>query len=113
MFDPTYIAGIGDTAVGQSNLDWLQVGVRLPLHRVAATPGGWQARTWHSEVEVQAPDGRTLGYLPPYDSKPVAEMIDAGVPATARVTALVPSRHRPRVHLAIEVGWAAAGRHRA
>jgi len=113
MFDPTYLAGVGDTALGQSSLEWLRVGACLPLRCVPRTPGRRQARTWHSEVEVQAPDGRALGYLPACDSEAVAAAIDAGLPATARVTALVPSRHRPRVHLAIEVGRAATGHHRA
>jgi hypothetical protein len=113
MFDPTYLAGLGDTALGQSSLDWLRVGVRLPLRRVPRTPGRRQARIGHGAVEVQAPDGRLLGFLPSHDSAAVAEAIDAGLRATARVTALVPSRHRPRVHLAIEVGRAAAGNQHA
>jgi hypothetical protein len=113
MFDPTYLAGLGDTALGQSSLDWLRVGTCLPLRRVLDTPGRRQGRNWHSAVEVQAPDGRLLGFLPFSDSEAVANAIDAGLPAAARVTALMPSRHRPRVHLAIEVGRVTAGNHRA
>jgi hypothetical protein len=113
MFDPTYLAGLADTALGQSSLDWLRIGTFLPLRRVPGTAGRRQGRSWHSAVEVQAPDGRLLGFLPFSDSEAVADAIDAGLPATARVTALVPSRHRPRVHLAIEVGRVAAGNHRA
>ncbi len=36
MFDTTYLAGLGDTVAGQSGLDWLQVGARLPLRLVAS-----------------------------------------------------------------------------
>jgi hypothetical protein len=103
VFDTTYLAGLGDTAAGQSSLDWLQVGARLPLRRVLPTTRRRPAPAWRSEVEVQAPDGRVLGYLPPGEGHAVAELLDAGLRATARVTALVPSRHRPRVHLSIEV----------
>jgi len=113
MFDATYLAGLGDTALGHSSLDWLRVGTCLPLRRVPRTLGRCQVRTWHSKVEVQTPDGRALGYLPSYDSEAVAEAIDAGMPAMARVTALVPSQHRPRVHLAIEVGRTTDGNYRA
>ena len=113
MFDPTYLAGLGDTALGQGSLDWLRVGTALPLRRASGTPGRRQGRGWHGAVEVQAPDGRLLGFLPFSDNEAVADAIDAGLPATARVTALVPSRHRPRVHLAIEVGRVTAGHHRA
>ena len=109
MFDTTYLAGLGDTVAGQSGLDWLQVGARLPLRRVPPASPRRRGRTWHSEVEVQAPDGRALGYLPPGDSEAVAEVIDAGLPATARVTALIPTRHRPRVHIRVEVEQPVAG----
>ena len=113
MFDRTYLAGLGDTALGQASLDWLRVGTCLPLRRVPCTLGQRQGLSWRSAVEVQAPDGRLLGFLPFSDSEAVADAIDAGLPAAARVTALVPNRPRPRVHLTIEVGRVTAGNHRA
>jgi len=109
MFDTTYLAGLGDAAAGQSGLGCLQVGARLPLRRVLPASAHRQGRGWRSEVEVQAPDGRALGYLPPDDSHVVAELIDAGLPANACVTALIPTRHRPRVHLRVEVDESGTG----
>lgn len=109
MFDTTYLAGLGEAGAGQSSLGWLRVGARLTLRRVSPDAGRPQARLCRSEIEVQAPDGRALGYLPPDDSHAVAEVIASGLPATARVTALVPNLHRPRVHLSIEVGRPAPG----
>jgi hypothetical protein len=85
----TYLAGIGELA-DPAALARLRVGARLDLRR---------------RVEVRAPDGRPLGYLPPGEAQAVAELMEAGAPAVARVTAVVPAFRRwPRVHLRVSVG---------
>ncbi len=94
----TYLLGIGDAADPAAALAALSAGARLDLR-----PGRWR------RIEACAPDGRTLGHLPPDDALAVASLLEAGAPAVARVKAVVPAFRRPRVQLAIEVGAAAAG----
>ncbi len=93
----TYLLGTGEAA-DPAALAALSAGARLGLR-----PGRWR------RVEAHAPDGRTLGYLPSDDAVAVTPLLEAGAPAVARVTAVVPAFRRPRVQLAIEVGAAAAG----
>jgi hypothetical protein len=86
----TYLAGIGELA-DPAALARLRVGARLDLRR-------------RRRVEVRAPDGRPLGYLPPGEAQAVAALMEAGAPAVARVTAVVPAFRRwPRVHLRVSV----------
>jgi hypothetical protein len=115
LADTTYLLGFAklcdDPGDDPASLEWLRVGAHLPLRRrprAAASGAGGQGRF----VEVRAPDGRPLGYLPPDDALGIAELLDAGVSVTARISAIVPAFRRPRVQLAIEVWWAAATRDR-
>jgi len=100
--DMTYLLGIGELGDDATSLAWLRVGSSLALR--CQTHSGCDARATRRHVEVQAPDGRLLGRLPPDDAPSVWELLDAGVPASARVTALVPTFRRQRVQLAIEIG---------
>ncbi len=93
----TYLLGTGE-ASDPTALAALCAGTRLDLR-----PGRWR------RVEARAPDGRTLGYLPPDDALAVTPLLEVGAPAVARVTAVVPAFRRARVQLAIEVEPAAAG----
>jgi len=97
----TYLLGAGEPGGDPASGASLQVGVRLLLRRRPQTvrPEG----VARSRVEARAPDGRLVGQLPPDDADAVAELLDAGVLATARVAALVPAFGRQRVQLAIEV----------
>ncbi len=97
----TYLLGFGEPGNDAASLAWLHVGARLLLRRRPQPARG--ACGQRSGVEVRAPDGRLLGHLPPDDADAVAAFLDAGVPATARVSALVPAFRRQRVQLAIEV----------
>ncbi len=90
----TYLLGAGEPSADPTSAASLHVGARLLLRR-----GG----VVRSRVEVRAPDGRLIGRLPADDADAVAELLDAGVLATARVAALVPAFRRQRVQLAIEV----------
>jgi hypothetical protein len=101
----TYLLGLGELGDDPGSLAWLRVGSRLVLRRRRHTAPGAGARG--RLVEVRAPDGRPLGHLPPDAALSVAELLDAGVSATARVSALVPAFRRQRVQLAIETGQAA------
>jgi hypothetical protein len=103
--DTTYLLGLGELGDDPGSLAWLRIGARLVLRRRPhGAPGaGGRGRL----VEVRAPDGRPLGHLPPDAAQSVAELLDAGVPAMARVSALVPAFRRQRVQLAIETGQAA------
>ena len=77
----------------------MRVGARLRLRLGRATRiGGGR-----SIVEVQAEDGRALGYLPPGDAEAVADLLGTGASATARVQGLVPAFRRRRVQLLIEL----------
>jgi hypothetical protein len=108
MADTTYLLGLGELGDDPASLAWLRVGARLPLRRrprAAVSGAGGQGRF----VEVRAPDGRPLGYLPSDDALAIAELLDAGMSAEARVSAVVPAFRRPRVQLAIEVGRAVTG----
>jgi hypothetical protein len=102
LVDTSYLLGLGEWGNDPAPLAWLRVGTRLALRRVPhAAPGAVGPRR---SVEVRAPDGRLLGRLPPDDALAVGELLDSGVPAVARVSALVPAFRRQRVQLAIEVG---------
>lgn len=100
----TYLLGASGLAADDAGaLGCLHVGARLDVRR--GGPGQTPRRAVGplSALEVRAPDGRALGYLPPDDSRAVAALLDAGARATARVTALVPAFRRLRVQLEIEV----------
>ena len=107
LVDTSYLLGLGEWGNDPAPLAWLRVGSRLALRREPhAAPGAGGPRR---SVEVRAPDGRLLGRLPPDDALAVGELLDSGVPATARVSALVPAFRRQRVQLAIEVGRETCG----
>jgi len=107
MTGTTYLLGLGELDDDPEAHAWICVGSRLVLRHRPHTA----SRTGSSclQVEVSAPDGRPLGYLPPDDACAVAELLDAGLSAVARVSALVPAFRRQRVQLAIEVGQANGG----
>jgi hypothetical protein len=97
----TYLLGASKLNGDPAARAWLRVGARLLLRqrpRSAADTGELPR-----PVEVQAPDGRLLGRLPPGDAQAVEELLDAGVSATARVVAMVPAFRRERVQLTIEI----------
>ena len=98
----TYLLGIGEMAEAAA-LSSLRVGDRLPLRRGRAGSGRGALR----RVEVQGPNGRALGYLPPEDAGSVTAVLEAGAAASARITAVVPAFRRQRVLLEIQVGAAA------
>ena len=97
----TYLLGVAEGGGDPASIVSLRVGGRLLLRNrsQAARPEG----ATRSRVEVRTRDGRLVGQLPPDDADAVAELLDAGVLATARVSALVPAFRRQRVQLAIEV----------
>jgi hypothetical protein len=101
LADTTYLLGLLEPGNDAASLAWLHVGARLLLRRRPQTSR--RAGGQHRGVEVCALDGRLLGHLPPDDANAVAALLDDGVPATARVSALVPAFRRQRVQLAIEV----------
>ncbi|MCB4824974.1 hypothetical protein [Roseicella aerolata] len=80
---------------------WLHVGARLLLRQRPHSADG--VGKLPRPIEVQAPDGRRIGQLPPDDAQTVGEFLDAGLSATARVAAVVPAFRRERVQLAIEI----------
>jgi hypothetical protein len=88
----SFLLGTGTIRKDAVSLEWLHVGARLHLR-----PKG------RSRIEVRAPDGRALGWLPPEDAQAVTELMDEGAVATARVRGLIPAFGRSRVQLAIEV----------
>ena len=97
----TYLLGVAEPGGDPAPIASLHVGARLLLRRGSQTArhGG----TGRDRVEVRALDGRLVGHLPPDDADAIAELLDAGVFATARVSALVPAFRRQRVQLAVEV----------
>lgn len=100
----TYLLGASALAADDAcTLDCLHVGARLDVRRGPPGPAPRRAGPPAGRLEVRAPDGRALGYLPPDDTRAVAELLDAGARATARVTGLVPAFQRLRVQLEIEV----------
>jgi hypothetical protein len=101
----TFLAGTGELA-DPTALASLRVGARLGL-QVGRTPT-WKAGG-RSIVEVRAEDGRALGYLPPGDAEAVADLLDRGATATARVRGLVPAFQRSRVQLVVELAGAGDG----
>jgi hypothetical protein len=102
MTGTTYLLGLGELGNDPESHAWICVGSRLVLRRRPHTASGTGGSC--QQVEVSAPDGRPLGYLPPDDACSVAQFLDTGMPAIARVSALVPAFRRQRVQLAIEVG---------
>lgn len=104
----TYLVGLGELTDDPEALASLRVGARLGLRRDPALERRGAAGGWCRRIEVYAPKGRGVGYLPTDDARAVAELLDTGAPVTARVTALVPAFQRTRVQLVIEVGQAAA-----
>ena len=103
----SYLLGLGDWSNDPVTLAWLRVGTRLALCREPHAASG--ACGPQRSVAVRAPDGRLLGRLPPDDALAVGELLESGVPAVARVSALVPAFRRQRVQLAIEVGRETGG----
>ncbi|MCB4820565.1 hypothetical protein [Roseicella aerolata] len=101
----TFLAGTGELA-DPGALTSLQVGARLAL-RLGRRPRLGQGG--RSLVEVQAEDGRALGYLPSGDAEFVADMLGTGASATARVSGMVPGLQRPRVQLVVEFTGGAGG----
>ncbi|MBX6743881.1 MAG: hypothetical protein IRY87_17740 [Acetobacteraceae bacterium] len=100
----TYLLGTGALAADAAGApDCLHVGARLDVRRTRFCQGPSRPIGPAGRLEVRAPDGRALGYLPPDDTRAVAELLDAGARATARVTGLVPAFQRLRVQLEIEV----------
>jgi hypothetical protein len=100
----TYLLGASGLAAEEAGaLGCLQVGARLDVRRGGSGQALRRSGGPLSQLEVRAPDGRALGYLPPDDTRTVAALLDAGARATARVTALVPAFQRLRVQLEIEV----------
>jgi len=88
MIDSYLLGAQADDPMAPS---WLRVGAHLDLQ-----PKG------RSQVEVRAPDGRAVGWLPPEDARTVVELMGTGTPVTARVRGVVPAFQRSRVQLAIE-----------
>jgi hypothetical protein len=88
----SFLLGTGTTGSDPISLDGLRVGARLDLR-----PSG------RSRVEVRAPDGRPLGWLPSDDAQMITKLIHKGAVTTARVRGLIPAFGRSRVQLAIEV----------
>lgn len=88
----SFLLGTGATDLDPMSLDAVRVGARLDLR-----PSN------RSRVEVHAPDGRRLGWLPSEDAQMVLHLIDTGARTSARVRGLVPAFQRSRVQLTIEV----------
>jgi hypothetical protein len=88
----SFLLGAGSTGRDPMSLDAIHVGAHLDLRA--------QGR---SRVEVRAPDGRPLGWLPSEDAQMITDLIDKGAVTTARVRGLIPAFGRSRVQLAIEV----------
>ena len=84
----TYLLGTGSLAADPAALAHLHAGAHLTLRRTHC-------------IEVCAPDGCALGYLPSDEAHLVAALMDTGAAVTARVTAVVPAFWRPRVQLQI------------
>ena len=106
--ETTYLLGLGELSKDPAALFSLQVGARLRQGLGLPSARGAAAAGWRRLVEVRAPTGRPVGYLPPDDAWAVAGLLNKGARVTARVTALVPAFQRPRVQLAIEIDRAAA-----
>jgi hypothetical protein len=96
----TYLLGINGLGAGDPQaFAWLRAGTHLAIRRGEPSNTGEGGR----RLEVCAPDGRALGYLPPEDARLVAELLEAGAAVKARVKGLVPAFWRPRVQIEIEV----------
>jgi HIRAN domain len=54
-------------------------------------------------VEVRSPKGTRLGYVPRIDNQALANLMDAGLPVSARVSSLGGSRTRPEIRFEVRL----------
>jgi hypothetical protein len=91
----SFISGIGERAAPE-DLAGLRIGLPLRLRRAARPSRG-------CALEILAPSGRPLGWLPREDAA-VLEALDCVPDAAAvRVSGIVPAFQRPRVQIVIEL----------